>query len=654
MIRAHEDPRTTVRGSSTSPAPVGTPLRTRLRAWLIFLAVLTACSILTFRGIVVDPGARVYAENDDTSLFIWWFANGADAVAALFGFGSDRSGFLYTTQMNWPDGVNGAWNTSVLGLAVPFAPITWLWGPVVAYTVAIVCSPIAASVAAAAFLTRFADRLPAFVGAALYGFSPYLIAQAGGHLNLSFAVLPPLVAAFLWQAATGPSGGLLRERVRALTPWGILLGGAIGWQFYMSTELLAGTFLAAVVAVLALVAVLRRRLLARLVPAVVASAAAVLTAVLFAVPLLLTMAVAPNAPSGAIRPHGVWNNDLLDPVVPTATSPFAGSAPEIPRALPIDAAEIGGYVSLAWLAVAVWAVVRHRRSARHGLLVRVLALGAVGVWLLSMGSPLRVFGVELPVPGPFRVVEQIPVLMNILPMRLSVHVALALSALTAVLLHHALRDIARQRRIVKQRRGGQGRAGGQTRVVGRSMLRAAGPVAAVAATLALIAPVGVPHRDVTIPRFFASDAVRETLPAGAVAKALPIPRAVAEADYAQAMVWQAVSGMHYRETGGYFIGGTEEHDVLYQAPLDPLDQFLRQEEGRAVEDLDRAALAHAVRATRAGGTEFVLVPEHAPLLNRDAEDLAAALAEPPGVTASLIEDVWVVDLRGIDDENGVP
>ncbi len=592
----------------------------------------------------MDPGSRVYAENDDTSLFIWWFANGADAVASLFGFGSEASGFLYTAQMNAPDGVNGAWNTSVLGLAVPLAPITWLWGPVVAYTVAIMCSPVVAALAAAAFLTRFTDHLPAFAGAALYGFSPYLIAQAGGHLNLSFAVLPPLVAAFLWTAATGPSGGPLRARVAALAPWGILLGGVIGWQFYMSTELLAGTFLAAVVAVVAVVAVLRRRLVPRLLPALLASLGAVVTALLLAAPLLMTMARAPNAPSGAIRPHGVWNNDLADPVVPTAVTPFGGVAREIPRAMPIDAAEIGGYVSLAWLVVAAWAALQHRSSARHGLLVRVLVLTGVGAWLLSMGSPLRAFGTEIPVPGPFRIVEQVPVLMNILPMRLSVHVTLVLSALTAVLLHHAVRRIDGS--LLAGRRGAA-----QRPVAGGSVRQTVGPIVAVLATVLLIAPVGVPHRDVTIPRFFTGDAVRSVLPAGAVAKALPTPRAVAEADYAQAMVWQAVSGMHYRETGGYFIGGTDDHDVIYQSLLDPLDQFLRQKEGQSVEEFDPRAVEDAVRGVRSGGTDFLLIPEQAPLLGWPADRLARALAETPGCSAQLVEDVWVVDLRGIDEED---
>lgn len=633
MSRTQENSRTTVREFSPSQARTTPLLRERLRPWLIFAAVLIALALLTFRGLLAEPGGRVYAENDDTSLFVWWFANGADAVASLFSAGSGASGFLYTVQMNWPDGVNGAWNTGALGLTVPLAPITWLWGPVVAYNVAIIASPVAASLAAALFLTRFADRLPAFIGAALYGFSPYLIAQAGGHLNLSFAVLPPLVAAFLWQAAVGPGGGAARARVAALVPWGVLLGGAIGWQFYMSSELLAGTFLAALTGVLAIAAVLRRRILPRLVPTLAASGAAVVTALLLASPLLMTMANAPNRPDGAIRPHGVWNNDLADLVVPPLFAPGHGLVPDIPRVLHIDPAEIGGYVSVAWLVVAVWAVVRHRRSARHGGLVRVLAVTVVLMWLLSMGSPLRVFGAEVPTPGPFRVIEHIPVLMNILPMRLAVHVVLCLSALTAVLLHHALRDAHRRR------------AAGE-RIRGAASL---GPFAAVLLTCVLIAPVAVPTRDITVPRFFTSDAVTDTIPAGAVVKALPTPRAVAEADYAQSMVWQAVTGMHYRETGGYFIGGTDSHAVTYQALLDPLDQLLRDEEQTAVRDFDEGRTAEAVRGIRAGGTDFVLIPVDPPLLHWPADELAGPLAQTPGARAELVADVWVVDLRGIDD-----
>lgn len=581
--------------------------------------------MLTFRGLLADPGARVYAANDDTSLFIWWFANGANALAGLLGFGSGTADLLHTPTMNWPDGVNGAWNTSVLGVALPLAPVTWLWGPVVAYNVAIVLSPVAATAAAALFLTRIVDRIPAAAGALLYGFSPYLIAQAGGHLNLSAAILPPLVAAFLWSAATGPAGGGTGARVRAALPGGILLGGVIGWQFYVSTELLAGTFLAALVAVGAVAVVLRGRVRPRLLPFVTASLGAVGTALLLASPLLTTMLDAPGAPATAIRPHGVWINDLLDPVVAPHHTLLSGLLPEIPRAQHLDPAEIGGYLSAVGVGLAVWTVVRHRRSPRHGLLVRGLALTGAGVWLLSMGSPLTVGGRPLPVPGPFRLVEHLPILQNILPMRLSVHVVLVLSALVAVLLHHALR-----------------RTPGLRALPSRGALL---EVTAVGVLLLLLAPVGVSARTVAIPEAFRDGAIVRVLPQGSVVKALPIPRAVAEADYAQAMVWQASTGMHYRETGGYFIGGTDAHPVLYQSLLDPLDVLLRESTADRAEDLPADAVAEVVGALARSGTEFVLVPRDVPLQRWPGDDLAAVLGAAPDVRATRVGDTWVVDLR---------
>ena len=59
-------------------------------------------------------------------------------------------------------------------------------------------------------------------------------------------------------------------------------------------------------------------------------------------------------------------------------------------------------------------------------------------------------------------------------------------------------------------------------------------------------------------------------------------------------------------------------------------------------------MEQSVRDIRARGTEFVLVPEDAPLLPRPADELAESLARTPGAHAELIEDTWVVDLRGVE------
>ena len=46
----------------------------------------------------------------------------------------------------------------------------------------------------------------AFGGGLLYGFSPYLVAQGGSHLNLVFVPLPPLIFLVLAQIAAGRAG----------------------------------------------------------------------------------------------------------------------------------------------------------------------------------------------------------------------------------------------------------------------------------------------------------------------------------------------------------------------------------------------------------------------------------------------------------------
>jgi len=54
-----------------------------------------------------------------------------------------------------------------------------------------------------------------------------------------------------------------------------------------------------------------------------------------------------------------------------------------------------------------------------------------------------------------------------------------------------------------------------------------------------------------------------------------------------------------------------------------------------------------VGAIRAGGTEFILIPVGAPLLDLPAGDLAEALARTPGARAQQIEDTWLIDLRAV-------
>ena len=72
----------------------------------------------------------------DPQIFVWSFAWWPHAI--LHGLNP-----FYTHQIWAPDGFNLAWATSVPGLAIAFAPLTLLFGPVLAYNVASIAMPLA-------------------------------------------------------------------------------------------------------------------------------------------------------------------------------------------------------------------------------------------------------------------------------------------------------------------------------------------------------------------------------------------------------------------------------------------------------------------------------------------------------------------------------
>src|SRR5699024_967209 len=125
-----------------------------------------------------------------------WLGHGAQVIADRLGFGHGQTGgFLFTDSMNALGGVvNGVWNTSLVGIALLLAPLTWVAGPIISYNLLILAIPVVNSLAPAVLFRRFLHRLPAFIAAGGVGFSSYVIAQLGGHPNLAIAITPPLTA----------------------------------------------------------------------------------------------------------------------------------------------------------------------------------------------------------------------------------------------------------------------------------------------------------------------------------------------------------------------------------------------------------------------------------------------------------------------------
>ncbi|MGC2941541.1 MULTISPECIES: hypothetical protein [unclassified Brevibacterium] len=569
--------------------------RSRLRPWLWYTLLLCIGSLTIFGSVAADPGGSVVASNDDTSLFIWWLGHGAHVVAGTLGFGpGETGGLLYTESMNaLGGGVNGAWNTSLAGFAVLLAPVTWVAGPIVSYNLLILTFPVLGSLATAVLFRRFLDRLPAFIAAAGVGFSSYVIAQLGGHPNLAYVVTPPLTA---WAILALLDLGRIRQYhgrslLSARRFW--LLGGGfgllLGFQFYVSTEVLAGTFLAALCLLLSLAVFGRRLHAARSwLTLGLGSALAGIIALLCAIPLLVTMA-GPNAPQGAIRPHGVWNTDLLDPVLPAAPAWLSSGVSPLPRIMDIDPAELGAYIGAPALLAAVIIVVGFAHRSAHAIPLRIAAGTGILVFLLALGSPILLGGRVLLETGPFALVETIPVLNNILPMRLVLHSTIALFAVLGIGLQWALAHSTLRR--------------------ARYLL--------MLLVLAAVTVVPAPQtaHEVSVPAFF-EESIAEAIPTGSVVKTFPRPLAWAEPHADEAMVWQAVSGFRYRETGGYFIGSSPESPVIYSAPEDALDELLHGSvfDGEPMPDAKSPEVASAVAELRDSGVDFIVLAPEAPLL----------------------------------------
>ncbi|OYW05574.1 MAG: hypothetical protein B7X11_01835, partial [Acidobacteria bacterium 37-65-4] len=101
---------------------------------------------------------------------------------------------MFTNWMDYPTGANLATNTVMPGLAVLAAPVTWLLGPVSSYNLLMWASFPVSALACFYVVRRLSgSNVGAFLAGAIYGFSPYMLAQGYGHLFLIFVPLPPLI-----------------------------------------------------------------------------------------------------------------------------------------------------------------------------------------------------------------------------------------------------------------------------------------------------------------------------------------------------------------------------------------------------------------------------------------------------------------------------
>src|ERR1700730_9484649 len=128
---------------------------------------------------LIQPGRQYIGDSDDPQIPIWSFAWWPHAIAHGLN--------PFVTHAVWaPHGVNLAWVNTVPPLALLFAPLTWAFGPVNSYNIAVVLLPAVAAWTAFLLCRHLTGRLwPSIVGGYLFGFSSYMLGHVSGQPQLT-------------------------------------------------------------------------------------------------------------------------------------------------------------------------------------------------------------------------------------------------------------------------------------------------------------------------------------------------------------------------------------------------------------------------------------------------------------------------------------
>jgi hypothetical protein len=376
------------------------------------LAAYCLVSFLFFGlQVAADPGGTQVGRTTDPNIFTWAFAWWPHAIL-------NGENPIHTDAIWAPVGYNLAWGTSVPGLALAFAPLTLLVGPVVAYDAAAVLLPALAAWTAF-LLCRYLTGAfwPALAGGYLFGFSSYMLGHVGaGHMNLTAVFPMPLIALAILRYLDGELGR------RGLA---VRLAVLIAVQFSFSTELTATMTLALAVALalaFACVPQARARLRSLLAPLAAGYACAAVV-----VGPLLYYALT-DFQGGEFHSPNSFSADIANLVIPTGAAAIGGDwAAGVAARFPGNEFEQGAYLSLPLLAILALFAVQRRREPGARWLVLAFAVAVVA----SLGAALYVAG-EKVVALPWRLLTGLPLFDTLYPARLMLYATLVAVVVAAL------------------------------------------------------------------------------------------------------------------------------------------------------------------------------------------------------------------------------
>lgn len=377
---------------------------------LYFLPVLPTF----FRSLIGPPEDNLQHLWD-----FWWFGK------VLGGQGE----LGYTTALFYPEGGSllfHSYSFYNLILGVLLKP---LFGPTGTYNLLVLLAFVLAGMGAfmlVGYITG--SRLAAFVGGFIYAFSPAHFIRSLHHIELaSIQFIPCVVLCFI---RTVRGGG--PRHLAAGAVFFLLMSVCHWYYFALGMILFAGSC--------AYLALMRGWRAAKQ-PALAALGMTAPTVVLLS-PWIARMAIAglqhPYDPRAAVN-HNLFVIDLAALFTPHPHH-LLGATPWVERVnarFTGNAWEAVGYLGIVNLLVVAWAWPRIQRMAMP------FAMAAVSFAVLSFGSRLHWLGRALPVPLPYEILRQVPLVSSLRsPARSIVYVYLFL----AILVGLALRDLsARQK-----------------------------------------------------------------------------------------------------------------------------------------------------------------------------------------------------------------
>jgi hypothetical protein len=353
-------------------------------------------------------------DNFQHAWFLWHFAKAITRGHNPF----------YTRLILYPDRVNLSWSTTDPLAGFMALPLSLTFGPAVAYNLSLILQLVLSAFLARLLCLQISrNEMAAFTGGIVFGFSPFLMAHALGHLSLVTAFPLPLFALVLNRIFTERNASW---KLGIFLGLAIVLAGLAHYNYVLLCLLLALFWL--VFELLSDSASGRLRILRQVWKPLAAGAATF--SVGFAPLLWMMLAdrsqVPPSRGPGHIEQ---FSADALGFLIPSWNHILFGNfVKRMSPAIFVAGFEGTVYVGILPFLLAAFGFWVGRRE-RLGWATRAAALGVV-FYLLSLGPEIRVLGHPLGLHGPAALVYQLPFARFLsAPARLNAMVALCLAVL---------------------------------------------------------------------------------------------------------------------------------------------------------------------------------------------------------------------------------